>query len=163
MQRRQGLAFAVVAGAMVAQACAPTTFLAPTAGLAAEVAGRYPRVAAEALGSGADLPVGSRELPQLTPVDLDAARRLVRNGETGAARQMLNVLVGRDAGVAAAARLALARLALDDGDAEEAATQLQALLRAYPDRAERVPATYLLALAEQRRGDTRAAVDRLQE
>ena len=76
---------------------------------------------------------------------------------------MLNVLVGRNAGVAAAARLALARLALDDGDAEEAVSQLQALLRAYPDRAERVPATYLLALAEQRRGETRAAIDRLQE
>jgi soluble lytic murein transglycosylase len=157
------MVLAVAVGAAVAQACAPATFLAPTAGLAAEVAGRYPRLASDAGGTAAELATGGRDLPQLAPVDLAAARRLVRNGEAGAARQMLSVLTGRDAAVAAAARLELARLALDDGDGGEAATQLQALLRDYPDRPERVPATYLLALAEQKRGNTRAAIGRLQE
>jgi soluble lytic murein transglycosylase len=163
MRRIGGLVLAVVMGAVVGQACAPSTFLTPRAGLAAEVVGRYPRLAAEAAGTGAEAIVGSRELPQLTPVDLDSARRLVRNGESTAARQMLSALLGRDPGVAAAARLELARLALDEGDAAEAITQLQALLQAHPDRAERVPATYLLALAEHKRGDTRAAIARLQE
>ncbi|HLH25175.1 MAG TPA: transglycosylase SLT domain-containing protein [Chloroflexota bacterium] len=158
----RGLALAILAGALTAQACAPATFLVPSAGLAAEVVGRYPQLAAGAVATGADLAIGTRQLPQLAPIDLDAARRLVRNGESTAARQMLNVLTGRDAGVAAAARLELARLALDDGDAGEAVTQLQALLAAYSDRAERVPATYLLALAEQKQGDTRAAIARLQ-
>jgi soluble lytic murein transglycosylase len=159
----RGLMLAVVVGAVIGQACAPATFLAPGAGLAAEVVGRYPRLTAGAVGTGAELFVGSRNLPQLAPVDLDAARRLARNGESSAARQMLSVLLGRDPGVAAAARLELARLALDEGDAAEAVSQLQALLGAYADRAERVPATYLLALAEHKRGDTRAAIARLQE
>src|SRR5581483_1799861 len=118
----------------------------------------------DALGTGTDLTLASRrDLPQLATIDLDAARRLARNGELRDARQMLNVLLGRDAGIAAAARLELARLALDDGDADEAASQLQTLIQSYPDRAERVPATYLLALAERKRGDTRAAIGRLRE
>src|SRR5689334_533316 len=131
-------------GALAAQACAPEAFLAPSAGLAADVVGRYPRLAADALGAEADAAVSGRALPQLSPVDLDAARRLARNGQASSARQMLGVLLGREPGVAAAARLELARLALDDGDAAEAVTQLQALLRDYPDHAEAVPATYLL-------------------
>lgn len=162
-RRVRGPVLALVVGALAAQACAPETFLAPSAGLAAEVVGRYPRLAADVVGAATgDVPTG-RALPQLSPVDLDAARRLARNGQSSGARQMLGVLLGREPGVAAAARLELARLALDDGDAGEAATQLQALLRDYPDRAEAVPATYLLALAEQQQGDTAAAIAQLQQ
>src|SRR5262249_8735002 len=89
--------------------------------------------------------------------------RLVRNGQSSSARQMASVLLGREPGVAAAARLELGRLALDEGDPGEAATQLQALLRDYPGRAESVTATYLLALAEQQRGDTSAAISQLEQ
>jgi soluble lytic murein transglycosylase len=148
--------------ALLAQGCAPEAFLVPTAGLAAELSGRHPRLLAEA-GGGAAPTASQRVLPQLSPVDLETARRLERNGDAAAARQMLGVLLEREPGIAAAARLELARLALDEGEPGQAIGHLQILLRDHGQRAERVPATYLLALAERRGGDTRAAIARLED
>ncbi|HZU04971.1 MAG TPA: transglycosylase SLT domain-containing protein [Chloroflexota bacterium] len=152
-------------GSTIAQGCAPAAFLTSTAGLATEVSARAPGLLSEVPSPRLD-PLVMRVLPQLVPVDLTdltTARRLRRNGETEAAQRAFTTLLEREPSVAAAARLELAVLALDEGQLDTAAAHLEALLRDYPDQPERVPATYLLAGVERRRGNLQAAIARLEE
>lgn len=146
----------------LAQACGPAPLGPPPSSLAADLLGRYPRVLPGPLGGPAVL-LAAAAPAQSATADLEAARRLARNGETAAARQAFARLLDRDPGVAAAARLDLARLALEEGDSAQAIGHLQVVLREYPQRAERVPATYLMALAERQQGNLAEAITRLEE
>jgi soluble lytic murein transglycosylase len=100
---------------------------------------------------------------QRQPPTLESARKLQHYGETDAARQAFEGLLGREPSIAAAARLQLALLALDDDRPLEATRQLEALLRDYPQAPERPAATYLLGVAARRQGDVPAAIARFEE
>jgi peptidoglycan lytic transglycosylase len=155
--RRGVLGFTV--GALVLQGCAPPELTGPTAGVA--VAGP-----AESAAGQVVLPLSASEAVlalQRQPPTLESARKLQQYGETEAARQAFEALLGRDPTVAAPARLQLALLALDDDRPVEASGQLTSLLSDYPRAPERPAATYLLGMAARRLANVPDARARFEE
>ena len=146
----------VLTSSVLLQGCAPPWTAPPSAVVL---------LAEPGAASEAELPglVGRPPLPQLVPVDLEFGRRLYRNGETERARQVFELLLERGPDVAAAARLQLALLALDDGQPGQAISHLQTLLQGPAGAAERAAASYLLGRALEQQGEPRAAIRYLEQ
>lgn len=132
----------ILAAGIVVQGCAP----APAVRLFAE-----PAAAAESAA-------GRPPLPQLPPLDLELGQRLARNGELERARQVFEQLVERGSDQAAAARLELAVLALDDGQSAQAIEQLRAVVGGAGPPAARAAAHYLLGQVLAQQGAPDAAI-----
>jgi len=146
----------VVAWALALQGCTSGSAGTGTGGLASAPPPGDAGLAA--LFAPLGLPGRQHQAPTL-----DSARRLQYNGETDAARDAFEALLSQGATTAAAARLQLAVLALDDGQPAQATTHLTTLVRDYPGAAERPGASYLLGVAARRQGDAGGAVARFQE
>jgi len=149
-----GLLATTVAATVLGPGCAPAPWSAapPAAAVLVEPA---------AVGEAAPA-AGRPQLPQLVPVDLEFGRRLQRAGETERARQVFELLLERRPDQAAAARLQLAQLALDDGQPQQAADQLRAVVDGPASPAERAAARYLLGYVLAQQGATDAAIQQFE-